>query len=522
MTRSAASKSPAAGTQSGSLKTGTIDVRDRAVATATPEGVEEGRHDPARLYAGIVDRYARLFERPEVRLRFLNRALGRLGTSQSDLNRLLRFTPFIRKISIYDRLLEARCYQIVGDELRAFESALTPQQRREAHALPLPLLVRLYDHLYHSRHALYGVMVALAGLLLILLYNLAGWTARYVNGYLAQRYQRSRAPIVVTTAGQGGAATLAAAGAKFLPGYKPEKIWLVEKSAEFERYSNGARISTRYETDNHPRGYYLIPRGSDSDGEQLRREVVGIIYHTSESDIVPFTSENNQSIRYRSQSLLEYVQRNKKYNYMIDRYGEIHRIVRDDQAAFHAGHSIWADDRFDYVGLNESFLGICFESTSEAGSLEETLTEAQIVSGRALTNVLRSQHNIDDLNCTTHGLVSVNPEQMLIAYHHDWVRNFPFEAMGLSDKYKVQPASMIDYGFRYDEEILRKLGNTIWPGALAAEEDFQKQVGRVRSGSEQLRRGLRDRYLRQMEKARQLRTPSTRDDAPLSEAESNR
>ena len=55
----------------------------------------------------------------------------------------------------------------------------------------------------------------------------------------------------------------------------------------------------------------------------------------------------------------------------------------------------------------------------------QILTKAQINSGILLTEVLRSYYNIDDANCTTHGLVAVNPETMLIARHHDWVHFFP-------------------------------------------------------------------------------------------------
>jgi hypothetical protein len=119
---------------------------------------------------------------------------------------------------------------------------------------------------------------------------------------------------------------------------------------------------------------------------------------------------------------------------------------------------------------------------------------------------LRVKYEISDANCTTHGLVSVNPDKMLIAFHHDWSRGFPFDAMGLSDKYQIQPPNMSDYGFTYDEDILNKLGRVLWPGALAAEEEFKKRAERARINPELLRRKWRDRYLAQYEKARKLRS----------------
>ena len=45
--------------------------------------------------------------------------------------------------------------------------------------------------------------------------------------------------------------------AKYLPGYDAEKVWLVKKENGFELYSNGARVLTEFETENHPRNYYL-------------------------------------------------------------------------------------------------------------------------------------------------------------------------------------------------------------------------------------------------------------------------
>jgi hypothetical protein len=191
---------------------------------------------------------------------------------------------------------------------------------------------------------------------------------------------------------------------------------------------------------------------------------------------------------------------------MIDRYGDIYRIVRDEHAAKHAGESLWADAKNSYVILNESFLGVCFESKFDgASSLDQILTEAQVISGRLLTNVLRSKYNIDDANCTTHGLVAVDPEKMLIARHHDWVSNFPFEMMGLSNKYKILPPPMSDYGFTYDEDVLKKIGHKLWEGAALAEEEFNKRAASTRVSPDALRRKLRDRYISQRNKTLGLR-----------------
>jgi len=461
--------------------------------------------DPAKLYSKIVERYAVLFENPVARLRFLNNTLAKQKERQEQLKNSLRHLTILEKTPFYDWILEARLYNSILEELHAAMPMLPHTSQRAIENLELPFSARIYGFVHQTRHAFYALGIVSIAVVIFGMYSLVSWSARGVNTYLAQKYKTGKAPIYVTPAGQSTPNDAVAASAKFLPDYQPEKVWLVERSSDMERYSNGCRILTKYEMENHPRSYYLIPRGSETEGTELRHNPIGIVYHTSESDIVPFTPDNNDTIQRRSQGLLDWIRKDRSYNYLIDRYGEIYRIVRDDHAAHHAGHSIWADSKYDYVGLNESFLGICFESTVTAGSLFETLTEAQISAGRVLTNVLRSKYNIDDANCTTHGLVSVNPDKMLIAFHHDWVRNFPFEAMGLSNKYKMSPPNMADYGFTYDDEILDKLGRTLWEGAITAEDEFNKLAEKNRVNVEVLRRKLRDRYLAQMEKARKLR-----------------
>ncbi|HLM57566.1 MAG TPA: peptidoglycan recognition family protein, partial [Pyrinomonadaceae bacterium] len=332
-------------------------------------------------------------------------------------------------------------------------------------------------------------------------YTGLAWAARGANDLLAQYYGTSTRP----HAPQAPApSTVYAQSLKELPDYKPEKVWLVEGGEGFERYSNGARVLTDLETTNHRRGFYAYARGESKAPGGLKREPVGIVYHTSESDMLPFTPDNNASIEMRSRGLLEYVRRHKSYNYVIDRFGQIYKIVRDEDAANHSGNSVWSDDRATFVGLNESFLGVCFETAMSAGA-EERLTEAQLVAGRLLTQVLRSRHQIEDAYCVTHGLVSVNPSNMRILFHHDWARGFPFEAFGLSDKYAVAPASVAEFGFTYDEEDVGKLGGALWPGVAKAEEEFGKAAERAGAQPEEFRRRMRESYRERMELQRRAR-----------------
>ena len=442
------------------------------------------------------------FDRPEARLRFLNNTRTKQVERQLRLQQSLRRFRFIKNTRLYGWLLEARCYSAILEEMRAMAPSLPSNRRKLAQQIQAPFSARLFFLFHQSRHAFYGATLLLAGCMLFGLYSLVTWSASQFRSYIASN---KRQTIYVIPAGATPNDPSATMPAKYLP-YKPESIWKIKTEGEYEKWSNGCRISTKYETDNHPRGYYILPRGSETDGTQFSDKIVGIVYHTPESGIVSFTPDNNETIQKTSQGLLRYVRDHKLYNYMIDRYGEIYRIVRDEHAADHAGHSIWADSKNIYVSLNESFLGVCFESKFEgAESLDEILTPAQINSGRLLTDVLRSWHQIDDANCTTHGLVAIDHEKMLIARHHDWVSNFPFEAMRLSDKYKIHPPSMVDYGCTYDVDVLAKLGNKLWDGALTAEEEFKRRAAELRVSPDILRRKLRDRYNSQSAKVRALR-----------------
>jgi hypothetical protein len=78
--------------------------------------------------------------------------------------------------------------------------------------------------------------------------------------------------------------------------------------------------------------------------------------------------------------------------------------------------------------------------------------------------------------------------------------------MGLSDKYKIQPPHMTDYGFTYDEDVLKKIGHKLWEGAATAGEEFNRRAAATRVSPEDLRRKMRDRYISQRNKTYGLRS----------------
>ena len=466
--------------------------------------------DTTLAYSKIVESYAHFFDRPEVRLRFLNNTLAHQAASRERFGERFKRFEFLNKSKLYGQVLELWLHRLVLQELQKLLPDGSKQRLQLLRCHKAPFAARLFLSFYKFRHVFYTAGVALLMVALFGVYSAVVWSSQRVNGYLTERY-RGRNERRASNQYSAQAQT----GTQHLPDYRPEKIWLVEQKDNYERYSNGGRILTTYETTNHPRGYHVFQPGGTTQSAELGQTPIGIVYHSSESDLLPFTSANNDSIEARTRGLLEYVQKNKSYNYVIDRFGQIYRIVRDDEAANHAGNSVWSDSRGIYVGLNESFLGVSFETNSAADSLDEQLTEAQLVAGRLLTQILRSRHQIDDANCVTHGLVSVNPGNMLICYHYDWARNFPFEGMGLSDKYKVAPATITEFGFTYDEEIAGRLGGAVWAGAQAADEAFKKRAHQADTTPEKMRRQLGERYRAQMESQRRARAAFTNKQATI-------
>jgi hypothetical protein len=77
--------------------------------------------------------------------------------------------------------------------------------------------------------------------------------------------------------------------------------------------------------------------------------------------------------------------------------------------------------------------------------------------------------------CVTHGLASVSPKRGLIGYHLDWARGFPFKAFGLPDLYAQPLPSVALFGFAYDSEFLRTMGER-WPGLIAAEKQLATEA----------------------------------------------
>jgi len=265
----------------------------------------------------------------------------------------------------------------------------------------------------------------------------------------------------------------------------PSAIWLVERGKDWEQYSNGLRIDASYAVAGEPRGYRIFDAANGMRDELLSKPA-GILFHTSESDIWPLEASFNESLRASSHRLLRYLRRHHVYNYLIDRFGRVFRVVDEENKANHAGFSVWAVGDLVFLNLNNAFLGVCFETRWDAGHALP-ITQAQLAAGRSLTDYLRQRWAIPAEMCVTHGLTSVNPKEHLIGHHLDWARGFPFGAFGLPDQYARPAPSVKLFGFGYDEDFLKVL-NRPWDGVLAAERSLALEAAQEKTSIDAVRR----------------------------------
>ncbi len=289
-------------------------------------------------------------------------------------------------------------------------------------------------------------------------------------------------------------------------GKPPEDVWLVKEEGEEELWSNGLRVVTAFEARGEPRQFFAFPK-SGAPPKPMGPAPIGIVYHASESDMAPFGAAFNRDILSTTRDLVGWLSRRRIYNYVIDRFGQVYRVVEDESVAVHAGVSIWGDETYHYLNLNESFIGIAFESQGST-SKGDAITTAQIQSALSLTDLLRARYGIADINCVPHGLVSVSAGKKLIGYHADWARNFPFGALGLSDNYQVPPASITAFGFGYDDDLVARLGGSLWPGVAAAERELAERAESERVEIDVLRERLQKRYSENVEMAKLARGPN--------------
>lgn len=271
-----------------------------------------------------------------------------------------------------------------------------------------------------------------------------------------------------------------------------ETVWKVESSQKEEVYSNGLRIDLTFATNNRPRAEYPIyAMVGDSQPIGSAKEPRGIVYHTTESDIAPFEESENKLIARLGHLLLQFLRREHSYHYLIDRYGRVYRVVEESDAAYHAGYSVWSDERGVYVNLNDSFIGIAFEARMEQ---REGITAAQVSAARMLTELIRTRYAIKPENCVTHAQVSVVPQNMRLANHMDWAQGFPWESLNLPNNYRLPVPAVTAFGFEHDEVLTKASGGKDWPGLIEADKKLKAEAVTQAATEYRYRGMLRHRY----------------------------
>ncbi|HJS74037.1 MAG TPA: N-acetylmuramoyl-L-alanine amidase [Vicinamibacteria bacterium] len=413
-----------------------------------------------------LDRFSSRIPDPGEKLWFISRTIEAFESTPP----ALRKTPLARSLVFHFVAVETMGELVFGP-------------RRGNVRLPVPALWGIY-RLRHAAFVLAGVALA-SGVVAAGAYGFG--LARAGTDWVFEQ--------IAPPPDAGGPESPAFASDRI--GKPPEDVWLVRREGDEELWSNGLRVVTSFETRGEPRQFFAFPRNG-SPPKPLGPAPVGIVYHASESDMAPFGAAFNRDILTTTRDLVGWLSRRRIYHYVIDRFGQVYRVVSDETVAVHAGVSIWGDAESYYLNLNESFIGVAFESQWSASG-GDAITTAQIQSALSLTDLLRARYAIADINCVPHGLVSVSAGKKLIGYHADWAHNFPFGALGLPDNYQVPPPSITAFGFGYDEDLVARLGGSLWPGVAAAEREVVERAGSERVDLDTLRGRLQQRYLENVE-----------------------
>jgi hypothetical protein len=218
------------------------------------------------------------------------------------------------------------------------------------------------------------------------------------------------------------------------------------------------------------------------------------------------------------------LRRERAYNFLIDRFGRVYRVVPEGDAANHAGNSIWTDANWVYLNLNQSFLAVSFETRTLPGQEEAAVNPAQVRSAALLTEMLRRRYGIPAGNCVTHGQVSVNIANQLIGYHTDWASGFPFDQLGLPDNYALPLPSVYQFGLEYDSNFARRAGVRLGQEAQLAEQVLRERASAVHMQVPAYRKALQERYERQLRAIRggdAIRT-GEEDERPVNTGEMSR
>ncbi|MBM3765046.1 MAG: N-acetylmuramoyl-L-alanine amidase [Acidobacteria bacterium] len=271
------------------------------------------------------------------------------------------------------------------------------------------------------------------------------------------------------------------------------RLWQVESASDHELYSNGLRIEKRFTA--RTQGARPFQRWRiDTGAREESTEPHGIVFHMTESDSIDYNEDNNKQLRRLSSGQMGFVRGERAYHFVIDRFGRVFRTVPENEPANHAGNSVWADDKYFYVNMNHSFIGVAFDGQTRGSDGKPTATEAQVQSARLLTQLLRTRYRIRAVNCVPHAQISVNPSNMGVGWHVDWASGFPFEAVGLPKNYLTPLPAITLFGFRFDDSYANVASEELQDAISAGETVLRQEATSRNLSTAAYRRILINRY----------------------------
>lgn len=458
---------------------------------------------PDPTYTRLVEYYSSFITVPSEKLKFLRTTLNKYPNSP-----LADRVAWLKQLTFRKAIIEELVQVLPSDS-------------------PKPREIAIIYWLYRVRYPVFLVSTLASTMILLVLGQWLYQNARQAGVFSLRLEAGETAPKIVVVPSPVPVPTNKntndPTNSDPVEGFTLDDVWLVDKTSDFEQYSNGARILTKYEVETAPRDFFALSRKEPKEKIPLpfepkqaifypeeRNKPVGILYHVTQSDLLPFEPTYNTRLKGKSSHLIEYVQQEKLYNYVIDRFGQIYRVVLDNHYANHSGNSIWGDETAVYIRLNHSFLGVAFEGnwSSNVKLNPDDINEAQIYSCKLLTQILRNKYRIKSTNCVTHGQVSINPSDHLIGFHLDWAIGFPYSSCGLRDNYNELPASLTEFGFKYDKGFQNSIGGKLWPGIELAEARLKARAADSEIPLEDLRKQLNKDftlYLNWINKMRDLK-----------------
>lgn len=270
-------------------------------------------------------------------------------------------------------------------------------------------------------------------------------------------------------------------------------IWTVENTGDHELYSNGLRVEKKFLAAAREPMKFQRWR-IDSGAREENPAPYGIVFHTTESDEAAYEEANNRKLRRMSEGTAGFVQSQRAYHFVIDRFGRVFRTVPENEPANHAGASVWADDKYFFVNMNHSFLGVSFEGQSRGADGKPSVTEPQILAARLLTEVLRARYRIPAANCVTHAQVSVNTSNMGVGYHTDLAAGFPFARLGLPVNYLTPLPAITLFGFGFEDYYSNLAADELQDGISAGETILRQEASRKGLSTAAYRRFLAKRF----------------------------